>query len=200
MASARHLSIATTGNTFGHNAGKNTISMAATYWGSAHLGAVPFTGMANPVEPFSSDGPRKIFYNPDGSSITPGNYLFATNGGTTLLKPDIDGGRWRLYQDSWLPAVLRNFGVVSARCWYRSPRGAGTPKLYACAGQDRDDQVRTGQHGRWSRHQWRLRRDHGERRGILRPVPLNYNPRYGPSGPQQAGASRSGFSFVPAEH
>ena len=38
------LTIATTGNTYGHNAGKNTISMAATYYGSAHLGVVPFTG------------------------------------------------------------------------------------------------------------------------------------------------------------
>jgi hypothetical protein len=34
-------------------------------------------------------GPRKIFYNPDGTPITPGNVLFATNGGITLLKPDV---------------------------------------------------------------------------------------------------------------
>jgi hypothetical protein len=87
--SGGQLAIATTGNTWGHNAGKNTISMAATYWGSAHKGAIPFTGFANPVEPFSSDGPRKIFYNPNGTEITPGNVLFATNGGTTLQKPDL---------------------------------------------------------------------------------------------------------------
>lgn len=82
------ISIATAGSTYGHNAGKSTVSMAATYWNSAHRGAVPFSS-ANPIETFSSDGPRKIFYNPDGSEITPGNVLFATGGGTTLQKPDV---------------------------------------------------------------------------------------------------------------
>ncbi len=83
------LSIATQGATFGHNAGLNTVSMAATYWNSAHAGTVPFTGPDNPIETFSSDGPRRIFFNPDGTAITPGNLLFATNGGTVLQKPDI---------------------------------------------------------------------------------------------------------------
>ena len=83
------LALATSGNTFGHNAGLNTVSTAATYWNSAHAGTQPFTGFANPVEMFSSDGPRKIFYNPDGTAITPGNFLFSTAGGTTLQKPDL---------------------------------------------------------------------------------------------------------------
>jgi hypothetical protein len=83
------LSIRTAGSTFGHNAGLNTMSTAATYWNSAHTGTRPFTGPPNPIESFSSDGPRKIFYNPDGSAITPGNFLFGTNGGTTLQKPDL---------------------------------------------------------------------------------------------------------------
>ena len=115
------LTIATTGNTTGHNAGKNTISMAATYWGSAHLGAVPFTGMANPVEPFSADGPRKIFFNPDGSSITPGNYLFATNGGQTLLKPDITAADGVFTKT---PGFLPFFGTSAA-----SPHAAGIAAL-----------------------------------------------------------------------
>lgn len=86
------LSIATSGATFGHNAGANTFSAAAVYWGAAHKGVTAFTGGAsNPVETFSSDGPRKIFYNPDGSPITPGNVLFATSGGKTLQKPDAAG-------------------------------------------------------------------------------------------------------------
>ena len=51
-------------------------------------GTKPFTGFANTNETFSSDGPRKIFYKPDGTAITPGNFLFATNGGQTLIKPD----------------------------------------------------------------------------------------------------------------
>ena len=63
--------------------------MAAVYWDSARTGVRPFVGgAANPIEIFSSDGPRKIFYNPDGTPITPGNVLFRTNGGVTLVKPD----------------------------------------------------------------------------------------------------------------
>ena len=83
------LTIATSGATFGHNAGLNTVSTAATYWNSAKTGSRPFTGFANTNETFSSDGPRKIFYQPNGTPITPGNVLFATNGGTTLIKPDV---------------------------------------------------------------------------------------------------------------
>lgn len=85
------LAIATPGATFGHNAGLNTVSMAATAWNSAHLGTVPFLGQPNPIETFSSDGPRKIFYYPDGTPITPGNLLFGTLGGTDLQKPDLTG-------------------------------------------------------------------------------------------------------------
>jgi subtilisin family serine protease len=82
----------TSGATFGHNAAANAVSTAAVYWNSAFRGTVPFVGGAsNPDEYFSSDGPRKIFYNPDGTAITPGNVLFGTNGGTTLVKPDLAG-------------------------------------------------------------------------------------------------------------
>ena len=83
------LSIGTAGSTYGHNAGLHTFSTAAVYWNSAHTGAKLFTGgVTNPIETFSSDGPRKIFFNPDGTPITPGNFLFGTNGGQTLQKPD----------------------------------------------------------------------------------------------------------------
>jgi hypothetical protein len=87
--SGGRLSIATAGSTYGHNGGANTVSTAATYWASGRTGTQPFTGEANPNEVFSSDGPRKIFYNPDGTAITPDNFLFSTDGGITLLKPDI---------------------------------------------------------------------------------------------------------------
>jgi subtilisin family serine protease len=87
--SGGQLSIATAGSTYGHNAGASTVSTAATYWNSAHSGTQPFTGAANPNETFSSDGPRKIFFNPNGTAITAGNFLFSTNGGITLQKPDI---------------------------------------------------------------------------------------------------------------
>ena len=77
--------------------------------------------MANPVETFSSDGPRKIFYNPDGSAITPGNFLFATNGGTTLLKPDITAADGVFTKT---PGFLPFFGTSAA-----SPHAAGIAAL-----------------------------------------------------------------------
>jgi hypothetical protein len=82
------LSLSTARAIFGHNGGGSTISVAATNVSTAGGGA--FTGGAtNPVETYSSDGPRRIFYNPDGSAVTPGNVLFATYGGQDLQKPDL---------------------------------------------------------------------------------------------------------------
>ena len=115
------LSIKTAGSTFGHNAGASTVCTAATYWNSARTGTRPFVGFANPNEPFSSDGPRKIFYYPDGTPITPGNLLFATNGGTTLQKPDIaaaDGVAART------PGFYPFFGTSAA-----APHAAGIAAL-----------------------------------------------------------------------
>jgi hypothetical protein len=82
------LSLSTAGAVFGHNGGENTVSVAATRVATAGGGA--FTGgSANPVETYSSDGPRRIFYDPDGTAITPGNVLFGTGGGRDLQKPDL---------------------------------------------------------------------------------------------------------------
>lgn len=82
------LAINTSGQTHGHNAAQNTQCVAATYWNSAGTGTKPFNGTNNPIETFSSDGLRKIFFTPTGTPLTPGNFLFATNGGQTLQKPD----------------------------------------------------------------------------------------------------------------
>jgi hypothetical protein len=120
------LSIGTSGATFGHNAGKNTFSMAAVYWNAAKRGAVPFTGGAsNPDETFSSDGPRKIFYNPDGTAITPGLYTFASGGGQTLIKPDAAAADGVF---TATPGFLPFFGTSAA-----APHAAGIAALVKSA-------------------------------------------------------------------
>ncbi|HSD27217.1 MAG TPA: hypothetical protein VLL75_07930, partial [Vicinamibacteria bacterium] len=75
--------------TFGHNAGEGTVSVAATDARVPGAGNPFVGGTTNPVEPYSSDGPRRLFYNPNGTPITPGNVLFATGGGRDVRKPDI---------------------------------------------------------------------------------------------------------------
>ncbi len=80
------LSVATAGQTHGHS----TVNSVGAY-GVAATPAVgpfpnPFSGV-NAVETFSSDGPRRIFYNADSSAITPGNV--SSTGGLVLAKPDI---------------------------------------------------------------------------------------------------------------
>jgi Subtilase family len=84
------LAINTTGNTFGHNAAASALTVAATdaraTGGGAFVG-----GASNPVETFSSDGPRRMFYNANGSTIN-GFVTFGTGGGVNLQKPDITAG------------------------------------------------------------------------------------------------------------
>src|SRR5215831_15743378 len=82
------LAIGTAGQTFGHNAAGSAFTVAAVNVATAG-GGVFVGGGTNPVEPFSSDGPRRIFYDPAGNAITPGNILFGTNGGQALQKPDL---------------------------------------------------------------------------------------------------------------
>ncbi len=162
------LSLGTTGSTYGHNAGLNTMSMAATYWNSAKTGTRPFTGFANLNETFSSDGPRKIFFNPDGSAITPGNFLFATSGGTTLQKPDVaaaDG------VTTHTPGFLPFFGTSAA-----APHGAGIAALILSAKPGyTPDQVKTAMRATaidsmepGVDRDSGLRHRHGQRRGPVR--------------------------------
>jgi hypothetical protein len=80
------LSIATVGQTHGHSAvnAPNAFGVAAT----PAVGPYPNPfNSSNVVETFSSSGPRRIFYNGNGSAITPGN--FTSTGGLVLNKPDI---------------------------------------------------------------------------------------------------------------
>jgi hypothetical protein len=78
------LAIGTSGATFGHNAAGSAVTVAAT-----HAQSTIFTAGNQSPETYSSDGLRKIFYYPYGTPITPGNFLFNTNGGITLSKVDL---------------------------------------------------------------------------------------------------------------
>jgi Domain of unknown function (DUF4214)/Subtilase family/Fibronectin type III domain len=77
----------TTGSTVGHNAQASALSVGAVdvrNFGGAFTG-----GPGTNVNFYSSDGPRRMFYNANGSQITPGNVLFATGGGQLFNKVDL---------------------------------------------------------------------------------------------------------------
>jgi subtilisin family serine protease len=85
---------ATAGCIRGHNAcdAPNAFTVAATPADTAYAAGDP-TGpfpygfnASDVVEYFSADGPRRMFYNPDGTPITPGN--LSSTGGRVLYKPD----------------------------------------------------------------------------------------------------------------
>jgi hypothetical protein len=81
------LRISTAGCVRGHNASgaPNAFSVGES---NANGRTTPFTGgAANPVNTQSSDGPRRMFFNPNGAAYTPGN--FSSTGGIVLQKPDI---------------------------------------------------------------------------------------------------------------
>ena len=80
------LEIATAGHTFGHSASKNAIGVAAVDAGDAGGAGGVFDGTES-VETFSSDGPRRIFFEANGTPITAGN--FSSTGGRVLQKPDL---------------------------------------------------------------------------------------------------------------
>lgn len=80
----------TTGSTFGHNAAASALTVGATTLAGV-LGSNSFSTQ-NKANFYSSDGPRKLFYNNNSGTITPitpGNLLFATIGGTTVPKVDL---------------------------------------------------------------------------------------------------------------
>ena len=80
------LSVATAGATKGHPCSAAAYGVAAVDASDAMGGA--FTGgSADPVEKFSSDGLRHLFFNADSTAITPGD--FSSTGGLIRQKPDI---------------------------------------------------------------------------------------------------------------
>lgn len=81
------LSISTQGATHGHSAPKHGYGVAATPAQSPGPYPNPFSS-SNHIENFSSDGPRRIFFNADSTQVNPGSGFLST-GGQLLQKPDV---------------------------------------------------------------------------------------------------------------
>ena len=101
------LQYATAGSTYGHNAADRAFSVAAA--------AAP-TGRAfvstDSLESYSSDGPRKVFFNHNGVKIGASGYL--STGGVTLNKPDITAADATLSRWTALAYGESSFGGTSA--------------------------------------------------------------------------------------
>jgi hypothetical protein len=78
------LSINTDGQTSGHSTVLNAFGVAAVSASASFPN--PFNSTRQ-VETFSSDGPRRLFFQADGTPFTPGNTT--ATGGTLRAKPDI---------------------------------------------------------------------------------------------------------------
>ena len=79
------LQVRTSGVSYGHNAGENTVSVGAV---GAQGRFIPFN-LTSRIESFSSDGPRRVFFDPLGTPYTPNAFLEQQGGGKVLVKPDI---------------------------------------------------------------------------------------------------------------
>lgn len=80
------LSIGTEGATKGHPAASGALTVAAASVSRAYPRLFA-GGLRTRCETYSSDGPRRMFFQADGTPFTPGNFL--APGGTLLLKPDL---------------------------------------------------------------------------------------------------------------
>jgi subtilisin-like proprotein convertase family protein len=79
------LEVSTSGTIQGHPAAAGAFAVAAT---PATSLVAPFVGgLSNPVETFSTDGNRRVFFQADGTAVTPGD--FSSTGGSVRLKPDL---------------------------------------------------------------------------------------------------------------
>ena len=92
------------GTTYGHNAAEKAICVAA----APVVVNRAFTA-ADLLEDFSSEGPRRIFFYPNGTAISAGN--FSSTGGRLLQKPDVTGADRTA--SSW-PGHSSGFGGTSA--------------------------------------------------------------------------------------
>ena len=86
QAAKGRLEIATASNLYGHSAAENAVSVAAVDVRTAGGSGKVFNGTES-VTRENSDGPGRIFFEPDGTPITAGD--FSETGGKVLRKPDL---------------------------------------------------------------------------------------------------------------
>ncbi|MFC1600773.1 S8 family serine peptidase, partial [Candidatus Sumerlaeota bacterium] len=80
------LSAGTAGQTSAHSCANGSFGVAAVDATTAH-GAGGVFNASETIETFSSDGPRRVFFNGAGTAYTPGNFL--ATGGQLRQKPDL---------------------------------------------------------------------------------------------------------------
>lgn len=90
LSHASPLSIGTPGEIIGHSSTGNAIAVAASSASDAVNNAPGYFTTASLAETYSSDGPRKMFYQPDGTPFTIGNFL--ASGGITIQQPILTAG------------------------------------------------------------------------------------------------------------
>jgi len=124
------LAVATTGALTGHPAARASIAVAAV---DARLASGPggtFDG-TEPVEPYSSDGPRRILYLADGTPITPGNV--SSTGGELRAKPDLAAADCvSVATPGFSPfcgtsAAAPHAAAIAALLWQMGAAGGATP-------------------------------------------------------------------------
>ncbi|MDY6953956.1 MAG: S8 family serine peptidase, partial [Thermodesulfobacteriota bacterium] len=103
------LELATAGQIKGHHAAADAFGVVAV---DALGRTTPFDGTES-VEAFSSDGPRRVFYKPDGTPVTPGD--FSSTGGEVRQKPDLAAAD----------------GVATATPWYDPFYGTSAAAAHA---------------------------------------------------------------------
>lgn len=116
------LQFATAGQSVGHSATLNCICVAAT--DATKAAPNPFTASSR-LEGYSSDGPHKMFYKPNGTPYTPGNYL--ASGGLTVQSPSLtagDGGKTSVpgfKHFSGTSASAPAAAAIAALVWSKNP-------------------------------------------------------------------------------
>ena len=101
----------TAGQIKGHQAAVDAFAVAAV---DAQGRNTAFDGTES-VETFSSDGPRRVFYDPDGTPMTPGNV--SSTGGEVRPKPDLAAAD----------------GVATATSWFNPFYGTSASAPHAAA-------------------------------------------------------------------